>query len=208
MSLKKWFIIGISGATCSGKTSLTNRLCEELKNCVTINQDAYFWPIDDPRHTKIPELNHLNWEIMSSMDMDKMRSDIFKLIESPLSEDNVKERKHKNILILDGYLLFKCKVITDLCDMKYFMTVPKEICWDRRDKRDYEPRDVPGYFEKYVWPEYLKYKDEIMEDQNLCKTITFIDGSKDTEEIFQTVYAQIKEKLSGCFNNYYKLKSS
>ncbi|XP_076395731.1 nicotinamide riboside kinase [Megachile rotundata] len=167
MSLKKWFIIGISGATCSGKTSVTNRLREELKNSVTINQDTYFWPIDDPRHTKIPELNHLNWEIMSSMDMDKMRSDIFKLIESPLSEDNVTGRN-----------------------------LPKEICWERRDKRDYEPRDVPGYFEKYVWPEYLKYKNEIMEDQNLCKTITFIDGSKDTEEIFRTMYAQIKEKLS------------
>ncbi|XP_029041494.1 nicotinamide riboside kinase 1 isoform X1 [Osmia bicornis bicornis] len=196
MSSKKWLVIGITGATCSGKTTLANRLQKELKNSIIVHQDNYFWPIDDPRHVKIPKLNHLNWELMSSMDMDKMRSDILKLIEFSPNDVNSIEKNCERVLIIDGYLLFKCKVITNLCDIKYFFTVPKEISKERREKREYEPRDVPGYFEEYVWPEYLKYKDEIMKDKNLCKTITFIDGSKDSEEIFQMIFPRIKQMLS------------
>lgn len=41
-----------------------------------MNQDAYFRDIDDPSHQKIEKLNHLNWEILSSINMDKMINDI------------------------------------------------------------------------------------------------------------------------------------
>ncbi|XP_076238192.1 nicotinamide riboside kinase 1 isoform X1 [Calliopsis andreniformis] len=196
MSSKKWFVLGLSGATCSGKTTLAKRLQKELKNTVVIHQDDYFWPIDDPRHTKIPELNHLNWEIMSSMDMDRMRSDVLKLLETSPDKSDCTETKQKGLLILDGFILFKCKTLSNLCDKKYFMTVPMDICWERRKARNYLPADVPGYFEKYVWQEYLKHLDEITKDKNLYNSITFIDGSKDTEDIFQTVYAEIKKLLS------------
>nr|XP_034178747.1 nicotinamide riboside kinase 1 isoform X1 [Osmia lignaria] len=109
MSSKKWLVIGITGATCSGKTTLANRLQKELKNSIIVHQDNYFWPIDDPQHVKIPKLNHLNWELMSSMDMDKMRSDILKLIEFSPNDVNKMEKNCKRVLIIDGFLLFKWK---------------------------------------------------------------------------------------------------
>lgn len=196
MSSKKWFVLGISGATCSGKTSLTNRLHNELKNSVVIYQDNYFLPKNDPRHVKIDELNHLNWEVITSMDMNKMRSDVLQLIKSSPTENSSSETVNKNILILDGFLLFKCKVISDLCDRKYFITLTKEECWERRKGRVYDPPDVPGYFEKIVWPEYLKHRDELMKDNDICKTITFIDGLESKEEIFQLVFTEIKKLLS------------
>lgn len=196
MSSKKWFIIGISGATCSGKTTLSNRLHNELKNSVVIHQDNYFLPQDDPRHVKINELNHFNWELITSMDMDKMHSDIFQLIESSPNENSSSETVNKNILILDGFLLFKCEVISNLCDCKYFITLTKEECWERRKGRVYDPPDVPGYFEKVTWPEYVKYRDELIKDNDFCNTITFIDGSKSKEEIFQMIFTEIKKLLS------------
>ncbi|CAK9819045.1 Nicotinamide riboside kinase 1 [Anthophora quadrimaculata] len=196
MSSKKWFVLGISGATCSGKTSLANRLHKELENSIVIHQDNYFLPIDDPRHTKIEELNHFNWELTSSVDMDRMHSDILKLIESTPDENSCSDTINKNILILDGFLLFKCKVISDLCDCKYFLTLTKDQCWERRKGRVYNPPDVPGYFEKVVWPEYLKNIDELTKDKDLCETIKFVDGSKSKEEIFQMVFTEIKKLLS------------
>lgn len=195
MSSKKWFILGISGATCSGKTTLSNQLHKKLKNSVVIHQDNYFLPQDDPRHVKINELNHLNWELITSMDMDKMHSDILQLIESSPNEDNSSEIV-KNILILDGFLLFKCEVISNLCDCKYFITLTKEECWERRKGRIYDPPDVPGYFEKVIWPEYVKHRDELIKDNDFCNTITFIDGSKSKEEIFQIIFTEIKKLLS------------
>ncbi|XP_076172269.1 nicotinamide riboside kinase [Ptiloglossa arizonensis] len=195
MTSKKWVILGISGTTCSGKTSLVNQLHKELKNSFIIHQDNYFFSMDDPRHTKIPKLNALNWEIITSVDMNKMHSDIFKLIESSPNNDNV-ETNTRNVLIIEGFLLFKCKVISNLCDQKYFLTLTKEQCWKRRKERSYNPPDVPGYFEKVVWPEYLKHLDELIEDKDLYKTITFIDGSKSKNEIFKMVFVEIKKLLS------------
>lgn len=195
MSSKNWIVLGISGATCSGKTSLVNRLHKELKNSVLVCQDNYFLPTDDPRHTFIPELNHMNWEIITSLDMDKMRSDVLNLITSPEESKSIKTND-KKILILDGFLLFKCKVISNLCNKKYFLTLTKDQCWERRKDRCYDPPDVPGYFEKVVWPEYAKHTNDLMKDKDLYKTITFIDGSKSKEEIFQIVSADIKKLLS------------
>ncbi|KZC13480.1 PREDICTED: nicotinamide riboside kinase 1 [Dufourea novaeangliae] len=196
MTSMKWIVLGISGATCSGKTSLVNRLQTELKNSVVIHQDHYFLPVDDPRHTKIPELNHMNWEIITSVDMDKMRSDVLKLLETSSDGNNSTETNDVKVLILDGFLLFQCKLISNLCDKKYFLTLTKEQCWERRKDRCYDPPDVPGYFEKVVWPEYLKQKNELLKDKDLYKHITFVDGSKSKEEVFQMVFADIKKLLS------------
>lgn len=196
MSSKKWFVIGISGTTCSGKTSVATQLHEKLKNSIVLHQDNYFLSKDDPRHVLVKELNHFNWELITSMDMEKMYSDILQLIKSFPNESNPSEMINKNILILDGFLLFKCKVISNLCDRKYFITLNKEQCWERRKERKYDPPDVPGYFEKVVWPEYIKHKDELMKDNDLYNTITFIDGSKSKKEIFEIIFNEIKKLLS------------
>ncbi|XP_076682825.1 nicotinamide riboside kinase [Andrena cerasifolii] len=192
MSLKKWLIVGISGATCSGKTTLANQIHNELRNSVVIHQDDYFLPADDARHVYIPEINHLNWELETSMDMDKMRSDILNLIKPSPTEAETNEQ---NVLLIEGFRLFKCKVISNLCDKKYFITLTKEECWERRKGRTYDPPDVPGYFDNVVWPEYLMHKEELTKDTDLCGTVTFIDGSK-SKQLSQTVLTEIKKLLT------------
>jgi nicotinamide/nicotinate riboside kinase len=92
--LEQWLVIGISGVTCSGKTTLAQSLqkhfkdqigCElkpgvELNRVELVNQDTYFRSVDDPNHQKIEKLQHLNWEIIESMDMDKMISDVMEIL--------------------------------------------------------------------------------------------------------------------------------
>lgn len=74
--MKYWIIVGVSGVTYGGKTTLAKLLHEKFANSAIFSQDNYFFPGNDIRHTIIPELNHVNWEIMSSLDMEKMRSDV------------------------------------------------------------------------------------------------------------------------------------
>lgn len=188
---KQWFVVGISGATCSGKSTLADKIRDNFPTSVMVRQDDYFLPPENPQHTKIQELNHINWELITGLDMQKMYSDVVKILESP--EKNVTDSKM--LLILDGFLLFKYKAIADLCDRKYFLTLTKEQCWERRKNRVYEPPDVPGYFDKIVWPEFVKYKNEVIRDE-LYEIITFIDGSKDMEEIYKMVFKEISQLLS------------
>lgn len=189
---KQWFVVGISGATCSGKSSLADKIRDNFPTSILLRQDDYFLLPDDPRHIKIQELNHINWELITSLDTQKMYSDVIKILQSP----GKNATDSKMLLILDGFLLFKHKAVTDLCDCKYFLTLTKEQCWERRKNRIYEPPDVPGYFDKIVWPEFVKYRNEVIRNTELYETITFIDGSKDMEEIYEMVSNKISQLLS------------
>ncbi|XP_011862617.1 PREDICTED: nicotinamide riboside kinase 1 [Vollenhovia emeryi] len=188
---KQWFVVGISGATCSGKSTLADKIHDNFPTSIMLRQDDYFLQLDDPRHVKIQELSHINWELITSLDMEKMYSDVTKILESPGKNGT----DSKMLLILDGFLLFKHKAITDLCDFKYLLLLTKEQCWERRKDRIYEPPDVPGYFDKIVWPEFIKYKNEIVRNE-IHETVTFIDGSKDVKEIFEMVSKEISKLLS------------
>lgn len=93
--METWLVIGISGVTNGGKTTLAKSLHSYFsghlnkiifKENITLNkvallcQDDYFLPVDSPKHKVVEKLNHINWEILSSIDMDKMCHDIMKLL--------------------------------------------------------------------------------------------------------------------------------
>lgn len=192
----KWLVIGIAGPTCSGKTTIADRLKENIDNSILINQDKYFLLQDNPKHTLIPELNHFNWEILSSLDMAKMYSDVLKILNSESSPNQENETEDKrNVLIIEGFLIYNYKPLAELIEKKYFVDISREVCWDRRQKRVYDPPDVPGYFDVCVWPEYLKHKAEIDKDQSLYNNITFLDGTKNLDELSNEVLSEIKSFL-------------
>lgn len=187
----KYLIVGISGASCSGKTSVTTRLQKKFKDSHIIRQDDYFLLQDDPRHTLIPELNHFNWEILSSLDMPKMHSDLLKLINS----NECRRDNDKKLLLVEGFSIFNYKPVAELCNYKYFIDISRELCWSRRRVRCYDPPDVPGYFDKVVWPEYLRHKSQIMNDTDLYKTIRVLDGNKSLEELCDEITNDICKVL-------------
>lgn len=179
---ENWLVIGICGVTCGGKTTLATQLNNVLPNSTVISQDDYFLDVNDPRQTVIPELNHINFELLTSLDMAKMHSDICTILANRRNnlkkalelkknfasdldiEKVVLERvaeANLRILILEGFSIFNYKPVESLCDLKYYVTLSKAQCKARRKKRVYEPPDCPGYFEKCVWPEYLKLYEDV-----------------------------------------------
>lgn len=88
-----WFVVGISGVTCGGKTTLANRFFEYLSDAThqkslktrhnihinkvrIIHQDKYFYPRDWPHHVWIDELNFINRERLAAIDTDAMARDV------------------------------------------------------------------------------------------------------------------------------------
>ncbi|XP_011499277.1 PREDICTED: nicotinamide riboside kinase 1, partial [Ceratosolen solmsi marchali] len=188
----KWLVIGISGPTCSGKTSLAKKLHDNIQDSILMSQDTYFLSEDNPKHSFISELNHFNWEILSSLDMSKMYSDIINIIQSAPDAYSVDLNRKFRCFIIEGFLIYNYKPIAQLCKQKYFIEISKETCSNRRKTRVYNPPDVPEYFNKIVWPEYLKHKSEIILDTNLYKTITFLDGNKSLNELYDVIKHEIE----------------
>lgn len=75
-----WIVIGISGATCSGKTTIANELCNKLTDSVLIHQDDYYHPIGSPKLEYIEELQHYNWDTLSAIDVDRLVNDVQSII--------------------------------------------------------------------------------------------------------------------------------
>ncbi|XP_023293308.1 nicotinamide riboside kinase 1 [Lucilia cuprina] len=89
--MPQWLVIGISGVTCGGKTTLAHKLRDYFMNqrniqlwntpytisdVQLISQDDYFLPVDDLRHKWVEPLNAINFELITSLDMKQMISDI------------------------------------------------------------------------------------------------------------------------------------
>lgn len=69
---KSCLVIGISGATCSGKTTLANAINRVISNSIVLNQDKYYWAENSSKHTLAKELNHINWELVSAFDNEML----------------------------------------------------------------------------------------------------------------------------------------
>lgn len=79
-----YFVIGVSGVTCGGKTTLTKLLQRSFPWATTIHQDKYFYPEDYPGHVRLPQINdHINFDQWSALDMESMHRDIINILNSP-----------------------------------------------------------------------------------------------------------------------------
>lgn len=177
---KEWVILGISGVTCGGKTSLANRLKEKITPAYLFHQDHYFYPDDSPHHVKCDGLDHNNYDILSSLDMDRMYKDICTTIEGgdKYQDSNVEDGADKfkipgkKFMIVEGFTVLNFEPIVKLCNFSYYFVLEYGECASRRCFRVYDPPDIPGYFEQCVWPEHIKYRAEIERDSR----VKIIDG--------------------------------
>ncbi|UXI16287.1 hexaprenyldihydroxybenzoate methyltransferase [Sarcoptes scabiei] len=183
-----WIVIGISGCTNSGKTNICQFLEKKLDPLVIIHQDKFFREEDDPEHIWIDLENnkrHQNWEIVQSVDWNRMLEKIYEIVQNPAN-------KMPSFLVIDGHIIYNYKPLREIFDQKYFIEIDdKQTIFKRRIQRDYIPADPPGYFDQYVWPMYLKNKEDL-KDQN---DITMIDGSLDKESIFELILNDLGRKL-------------
>ncbi|KAL1450841.1 hypothetical protein WDU94_003156 [Cyamophila willieti] len=188
-----YLIVGLSGVTNGGKTTLSKKLAAHyLRGVVEILLlDDYFWT-DTSKLEYVEELNHWDFDQMQALDFDRFYRDVMAKIDKFTSTPN---STHPHILILDGFLLFNEPRLLSLCHLRYDFTLPYEVAKHRRATRVYDPPDVPGYFDRVAWPAYLKHSREI-EALKRKEGIETIDGMEDGEKIFHRVLKDIECALS------------
>lgn len=89
-------------------------------------------------------------------------------------------------------MLYYDKYITSLCDMKYFFLLSKDACKWRRKKRNRRIPDIDRYFEEYVWPAYLKYRDTAFREN---PDALLIDGGANNETIIDEMATGINQQM-------------
>lgn len=170
---KNTIIIGIAGASASGKSLLANTIVNELGSdqVVVISEDSYY---KNNPHMDFSDREKINYDHPDSLEHDLLCKHLRNLqagqpVEVPTYNYEVHARntetrtigKHA-IIVLEGILLFVEKELRDLMDIRIFMDTPLDICLIRRLNRDILQRgrtmtSVLEQYETTVRPMYLQF---------------------------------------------------
>lgn len=177
-------VIGVSGGSASGKTTVANRLKEVCKDSVELlSHDFYYIPHDD---LPLEERAKLNYDHPNAFDTEKLIEDIKCLkqgiaIERPVYSYTMHTRLPETVLvnparviIVEGFMIFENTKLRDLFDIKVFVDTDADERLIRRIIRDVNERGrslesvieqytktVKPMHEQFVEP-YKKYADIII----------------------------------------------
>ena len=159
--MAKATIIGISGGSGSGKTTIVRKITELVPDFVCIAQDNYYKSAVNMSNQNITAFNfdhpdafdtdlmvdHLTaLKQMRSIDMP-----IYDFVHHRRSDEMTHIEPHK-LVIFEGIMIFYDKRIRDLLDLKLYVDTPKDIRFIRRLTRDIEERGrtVESVIKQYI----------------------------------------------------------
>jgi uridine kinase len=172
---KNTIIIGIAGASASGKSLLANTIVSELGSdqVVIIPEDSYY---KDHPHLPFEERAKRNYDHPDAFDHELLIDHLVQLqkgnaIEIPIynhaqhaREKNTRPIGKHAIVVLEGILLFAEPKLRELMDIRIYMETSLDICLIRRLNRDIKERgrtldSVLKQYEETVRPMYLQFID-------------------------------------------------
>ncbi len=170
-------IIGIAGASASGKSLIASTIYKELKEKVgdhqigVITEDRYY---RDQSHLSMEERVKTNYDHPQALDHDLLCEHLEALVAGqPADVPVYSYSEHtrmgetttmtpKKVIILEGILLLTEPRLRNLIHASVFMDTPLDICLLRRMKRDVAERgrtmdSVMEQYQKTVRPMFMQF---------------------------------------------------
>jgi len=166
-------IIGVAGASGSGKSLLASTIVNELgsSQVAVISEDAYYKDLGD---MPLNQREERNYDHPESMDHAMMAEHLVALkagqsVEVPTYDYTLHARTSQTrvvgnhtIIVLEGILLFTDEKLRDLMDIRIFVDTPMDICLIRRLTRDLVERgrtveSILTQYQNTVRPMYLQF---------------------------------------------------
>lgn len=144
-------VIGIAGGTGSGKTTVVNKILQQLnaEGVNVLSQDNYY---HDNQHLSLSEREKLNYDHPKSIDFDLFIEHVKMLknkeaIEQPVYSFVTHSRtgdfvivEPKNVLIVEGILVLTNNELLHELDLKVFVHADSDERLIRRIRRDTQER--------------------------------------------------------------------
>lgn len=149
--VKKPIVIGVTGGSGSGKTSVSRRIVEAFPglSILLLEQDAYY---KDQSHLTFEERIKTNYDHPFAFDGDLLVEDLKKLIAFQEIQKPVYDYVHhtrssevimqtpKDVIILEGLFVLDDPKLRELMDIKIYVDTDDDIRIIRRIKRDMQER--------------------------------------------------------------------
>lgn len=177
------FFIGISGGSCSGKTTFSRYLrdCIGKPDCLIVQQDSYYHNIDlKARGGVLP-----NFDAPEAIDFEKLIEDLNRLksgqtAEIPKYDFTTHQRladtrpvKPRRVVIVEGMLVLGQPKLRAIFDTSLYIQCSPEIRLGRRLIRDIRERgrteaSVKKQFSEQVEPSHIQYVQPSQTEASLC----------------------------------------
>jgi len=145
------FVVGISGGTGSGKTTVAHKLSSAMPpgRCVTIEHDAYY---HDQGHLPPEARETINYDHPRALESSLLAEHLRALrdggaVEVPIYDFATHTRRREarpvgpaRVIIVEGILLFTEAALREQIDIKIFVDTDPDIRLMRRIRRDLEQR--------------------------------------------------------------------
>ena len=142
-------IIGITGGSGSGKTTIVNRIQHLVSEFVFIPQDNYY---KSASHVNNQNITGFNFDHPDAFDNDLLVEHLndlkngkpiqmpqYDFIHHCRMEETIRVYP-KPFIIFEGIMIFFDREVRDLIDLKLFVDTPDDIRFIRRLKRDIQER--------------------------------------------------------------------
>jgi len=177
MNSKQCVVIGIAGASASGKSLIAKTIYEELCRDLgtdqigVIAEDSYY---RDQSHLSMEERVLTNYDHPKALDhkllcehLEQLKNGnavdipVYSYSEHTRTDETV-TLTPKKVIILEGILLLTDPLLRDQMDASVFMDTPLDICFMRRLSRDVAERGrtmecVMAQYTETVRPMFLQF---------------------------------------------------
>ncbi|KZZ60802.1 MAG: uridine kinase [Oleiphilaceae bacterium] len=173
MSDSRPLLVGVAGASASGKSLLAKNLKESFPSeyIQVISEDNYY---RDQSHMSMQEREQTNYDHPNAIEHDLLKEHVAQLreglsVEVPCYDFSQHTRSADSIVIeptpivvVEGILLFTHTDLCEVLDLKFFVDTPLDICLLRRIQRDTIERgrsveSVIHQYKKTVRPGYVNF---------------------------------------------------
>ncbi|XP_017973284.1 PREDICTED: uridine kinase-like protein 1, chloroplastic isoform X1 [Theobroma cacao] len=170
---KQPFVIGVSGGTASGKTTVCDKIIHQLHDhrVVLVNQDSFYRGLTDE---EVKLVHEFNFDHPDAFDTEQMLECICKLksgqsVHLPIYDfkqhrrrsDSFRQVNASEVIILEGILVLHDQRVRQLMNMKIFVDADADVRLARRINRDTVER---GRTLQSVLEQYAKFVKPAFDD--------------------------------------------
>ena len=198
-------VVGISGGSCSGKSTLARHIYETLgaDRCVILPQDDYFFGYGDaPEGKGGPNFDHPD-----AVDFDKICTQLSQLkkgqaVHRPLYDfpthlpkTETQLTEPRPIILVDGILILHHAPLRQLFDLSIFVRCDSDVRFERRLERDVRERgrtadSVREVFANQVDPMHDQYVEPSQSHADI------VINSQQSETIITSEFSAIVKSIT------------